>query len=324
MIQHPVILKRPDQRTYEQRQALQSVKGLISNISEQGKHGRDAREKQVKDRQESWRSGPRNGEEWRKKGDKANWRERDREEQNGGVVEVKTGEKRGGRRGGGQKEEDWRSRTTGRGGRREGGQKEEDWRSRTTGRGGRREGGQKEEDWRSRTTGREGRNLEMRTVEDKKGGSHRQEGSLERHGGDKEVSTSKKRHDVESHKEKADSGQTLGGRGAGREDRCFDDRPPGLTSKHKKGTTQPPGRRFKEWTPPSTETGHHEETSSVSESRERGGQGAKKHEEGSGQSASNPNHSELKARQAKDRNKSTRANHNRKNLADKKRRGGMM
>ena len=284
MIQHPVILKRPDQHTYEQRQALQSVKGLISNMSEQGKHGRDAREKQGKDRQESWRSGPRDREEWRKKGDKVNWRERDREEQNGGVVEVKTGEKRGGRRGGGQKEEDWRSRTA----------------------------------------GREGRNLDMRTAEDRKGGSHRQEGSLDRRGGDKEVSTSKNRHDVESHKEKADSGQTLGGRGAGREDRCFDDRPPGLTSKHKKGTTQPPGRRFKEWTPPSTETGHHDETSSVSESRERGGQGAKKQEEGSGQSASNPKHSELKARQAKDRNKSTRANHNRKNLADKKRRGGVM
>ena len=156
-------------------------------------------------------------------------------------------------------------------------------------------------------------------MEDRKEGSHRQEGSLDRHGSDKEVSTSKRRHDVES--EKADSGQTLRGRGAGKEDRRFDYQSPGLTSKHKKETTQPPGRRLEEWTPPSTEAGHREETSSVSESRERGGQGAKKQEEGSAQSASNL---ELRARQAKDINKSTRANHNRKNLADKKRQGGVM
>ena len=185
-------------------------------------------------------------------------------------------------------------------------------------------GGQKEEDWRSRTAGREGRNLELRNVEDRKEGSLRQEGSLDRHGSDKEVSTSKRRHDVESHKEKADSGQTLGGRGAGKEDRRFDYQSPGLTSKHKKETTQPPGRRLEEWTPPSTEAGHREETSSVSESRERGGQGAKKQEEGSAQSARNLKHSELRARQAKDINKSTRANHNCKNLADKKGQGGVM
>ena len=83
--QHPVTLKRPDQCTYEQQQALHSVKGLISNISGQGKHGRDARKTLGKDRQESWRSGPREGEEGRKKGDKAKLREG----QNGGVVEVK-------------------------------------------------------------------------------------------------------------------------------------------------------------------------------------------------------------------------------------------
>ena len=53
MTQHPVTLKRPDQCTYEQQQALHSVKGLMSNISGQGKHGRDARETLGKDRQES-------------------------------------------------------------------------------------------------------------------------------------------------------------------------------------------------------------------------------------------------------------------------------
>ena len=276
MPQHPVILKRPSQPDHrsEQLQTLQSVRSVFSGISKEShRGGQDSRTipgRAVQDGGGS-RSGQ-NSQEWRRKGDKANWRARDREEE-GGVVEVKKkGEKLSGRT------ESKQDRGQGK------------WR--------------REEHLESASSRDGGRRLESGVRED----LGKETLARDSYGGEGKRSPSKQ----EGHQRDAVKGKhNPTDRRAGKDTASHNEV---HSHSHSYRSRREQGREL-------LEVADGEGATCGSQDRKSGG---KSGERTGRDSASSQRQSELRARQIKDRNKSSRANHNRKNMADKKKRGGMI
>jgi len=277
MLHRPVTPKRPGQQDHlsEQQLALQSMKSFFTDISKESHRGggKDIRAKPGKVVQDGGGiRGGQNSQEWKRKGDKANWRGRDREEE-GGVVEVRRkGEK-----------SNWRSESM------------EDRVPQVKGR--------KDKDLEGASFKGEGRRLEAGVREDHRKDMHTRDG----YGGEGKKSPRKQ----EGHQRDAVKGKhnPPDSRRTGKD-----------TASHNEVQSQSHSSRSKR------EPGH--ELEAVGEGASSGSQdrrsGAKQGERTGRDSASSQKQSELRTRQIKDRNKSSRANHNRKMMADKKKRGGMI
>ncbi len=240
-------------------------------------------------------SGSKEGQEWRRKRDKANWRARHKEEE-GGVVEVKRQGDKGDRVNWHTKEKESLELRGGEGkGARtmQEGQRHGDWKSRDYKRG---------QDRKSKDFERGPKQTDA--VFDGKKDMKSRDSFQERVSSDKSFVPKIKRRQYDEDRSKPLKEISVDG------ERANPSPPSGSSSKNPSEGSQV------------SETSSRA-SASGSDSRGRlpttDKEGEKSRDPGSSQK-----HSDLRSRQIKDRNKASRANHNRKNMADKKRRGGMM